>query len=127
MNELMKCVYVFIGGGIGSASRFLTARFFTNFFNTTFPLGVTVVNLAGCFFIGLLLPHLSKGEGNTYFAYLLIIVGFLGGFTTFSSFGSDFMTLFQNKELMKAFAFFLINNILGIALVFLGNYFSIKI
>lgn len=86
---------VFVGGGAGSVLRFLVARWMTptewNDAGPRFPTGTLAVNLIGCVLIGLIAGWCGKRE----WARPLLIVGLLGGFTTFSAFGLDAAKLFD--------------------------------
>src|SRR5260370_37846105 len=80
-----KYLVVLLGGAIGSLAGYLTASAVMSRFLGRFPLGTLIVNLSGCFLIGVLAPKLEP-----YPAWrLFLIVGILGGYTTFSPFPSD--------------------------------------
>src|SRR5260370_23295488 len=77
-----KSLVVLVGGAIGSLARYLTASAVMSRFQGRFPLGTLIVNLTGCFLIGVLAQKLEP-----YPAWrLFLIVGILGGYTTFSGF-----------------------------------------
>lgn len=84
-----------IGGFIGSALRYTVAGFVENSSGVRFPLGTLAVNLAGCAAIGFL-SQLAEIRGVfTAEARVLIFVGILGGFTTFSAFGNETINLWR--------------------------------
>ncbi|MFV0484407.1 MAG: fluoride efflux transporter CrcB [Bacteroidales bacterium] len=86
---------VALGGGAGSALRYLTSLYFMRSFSCNFPLGTFVVNIAGSFIIGLLVGlSVCCGILNNELRFLLII-GFCGGYTTFSTFSVESLRLFE--------------------------------
>ena len=81
----MRYLLVVVGGGIGSLARYLAGSAITTRFGSVFPLGTMVINITGSFLIGLLMTLLSERLPHPNWR-LLLVVGFLGGYTTFSSF-----------------------------------------
>jgi CrcB protein len=79
---------VMLGGAIGSLARYVAATAITSRFESRFPLGTFLVNVSGCFAIGVLMTVLVlRGAHQNW--RLLLVVGVLGGYTTFSSFGYE--------------------------------------
>ena len=101
-----------------SRSRRSTART-----GPAFPTGTLAVNLLGSFLIGLLWSFF-EGSRLTNEVRLLIFTGFLGGFTTFSTFARETTQLFKLGEWKTALVYLGISNILGVALVLAGYYVS---
>lgn len=86
-------LYVFLGGGLGSVLRFLISNYTQKLWNIKdFPLGTFSVNILGCFLIGVASAYFLKIDN--YLKYL-IIAGFCGGFTTFSTFSIENYSLWQ--------------------------------
>ena len=112
------------GGFAGSVLRFLLNREVQNFVpaGTAFPYGILVVNVAGCFMIGVLggvaSAHGILGPNSGARAFLF--VGFLGGFTTFSAFGYDTLTLFRDGALVPALVNVTLQVVLGLGAVWAG-------
>jgi fluoride exporter len=79
-------VLIFAGGGMGSLARYLVGSAVMTRFVTRFPLGTLVVNVTGSFLIGLLMTLLTERFQPHPNWRLVLVVGFLGGYTTFSSF-----------------------------------------
>jgi CrcB protein len=79
-------VLIFAGGGVGSLARYLVGSAVMTRFVTRFPLGTLVVNVSGSFLIGLLMTLLTERFQPHPNWRLVLVVGFLGGYTTFSSF-----------------------------------------
>ena len=81
----MKYLLVFLGGGAGSLARYVAGTAISTRFASLFPLGTMVINVTGSFLIGLLMTLISERMPHPNWR-LLLVVGFLGGYTTFSSF-----------------------------------------
>ena len=97
---MTKLMLVFIGGGLGAMSRFfLTTALAGKLGN--FPLGTLIANLSGSLLMGLLVGLLA-GRTNVESVRLFFAVGFLGGFTTFSSFSAETLTLIQHGQIFAA-------------------------
>jgi CrcB protein len=109
------------GGFIGSVARFLGARYITENFLSSFPFGTMTVNIIGCFLIGIFYGMSERGSLMSEEWRIFLTVGFCGGFTTFSSFASENLTLLRDG----AFVYFLLYTglsvFLGLAATFLGN------
>lgn len=89
------------GGALGSVARFATARLVAQWFPVGFPWGTLVANIAGCFLMGLLATMLAgRTDSVAWRAFLL--TGFLGGYTTFSSFAQETLTLARHGEPTQA-------------------------
>ncbi len=112
----MNILWVFIGGGLGAAARWLLADYLSS--ASSFPMGTFSVNMVGCLLIGIMSAILF----NQAFKWeLLLIVGFLGGFTTFSSFGLDMFKLIQASDYRNLLSYVLLSNVLGLILVIIGH------
>jgi fluoride exporter len=111
-----------IGGFIGSILRYLTSGYAQQISKTIdFPYGTLAVNLIGCFIIGFL-SQLAEDRGVfTNQSRLFVFTGFLGGFTTFSSFGNETLNLMRDSQVVNAFANVGANVILGLFAVWLGR------
>ncbi len=82
----MRYLVVFFGGAVGSLMRYVAGTAIMTRFGGVFPLGTLIINVSGSFLIGLLMTLLTeRGQPHPYWR-LLLVVGFLGGYTTFSSF-----------------------------------------
>ncbi len=109
------------GGFIGTVLRFLVSKYFQVSFDTVFPWGTLVINILGCFLIGVLSGIFEKGAVMSLEWRLFFTVGICGGFTTFSSFSNDAVMLLQNKELLR-FSFYTAMSFFGgIISVILGR------
>ena len=115
----MELLAVFLGGGLGSVSRYALGRVVNEAWPNLFPLGTLAVNALGCFLIGLLYTLFEKHHIPPGMR-LFLITGFLGGFTTFSTFGLESVTLARNGEVSLSLLNILISIVLGPGLVILG-------
>ena len=107
---MVKLMVIAVGGGVGAVGRYLLAGW-------TFPLGTLAVNVFGCLVIGVLGavfggPHLIRQEYR-----LLLMVGLLGGFTTFSTFGLETMAMINEGQFALAGVNVLLSNGLGLLAV----------
>ena len=116
----MNFLYVFLGGGAGSLTRYLVGSAVLKNFSTNFPVATLCVNLVGCLIIGLLTGFAQRSEFFTLNTRLLLITGFLGGFTTFSAFGLETVTLIKRGDTALAFANIALSVGLGLAAVWIG-------
>ncbi len=114
--SISKVILVFFGAGIGGMLRYMTGHLF-KIQSSVFPYSTLLVNVLGCFMIGLLFYYLSAEKNDLR---LFAIVGLLGGFTTFSSFGIEFYYLVQNGKVQMAVIYASLSNICGILAVYLG-------
>lgn len=115
----MKTLFlVGAGGFIGSILRYLIAMLMLQV-RAGFPLGTLLVNIIGSLFIGLLMGIFEKYTGIDALKNFLII-GVLGGFTTFSSFTWEALHLLQEGAYIQFLAYVLISVILGLIVCFLG-------
>ena len=82
----MRYWIVFVGGGLGALARYIAGAAIMTWYGGLFPLGTLVINVTGSFLIGLLMTLLTERYHLDPYWRLALVVGFLGGYTTFSSF-----------------------------------------
>jgi len=117
----MKIFLVMVGGSLGALARYGVSLLAAVLFGSRFPFGTLIVNLAGCFLIGLSFALADRGVNiMNPSVRLLFMTGFLGGLTTFSTFALETVNALRAGTYLVAAANFLSNNIVGAALVFLG-------
>jgi len=110
---------VALGGGFGSACRYLVSIWLLRS-ASGFPLATFAVNLLGCLLIGIFAGLAARHAWLNGEARLLLVVGVLGGFTTFSAFGLDGMQLLRRGEYLIAVSYIGGSVIIGLGAVWLG-------
>ena len=115
----MQVIWVAIGGALGSVLRFLLQSRFQAAHGGSFPIGTLSVNLIGSLIIGFIAGwFLSAPFSNTLRIFLM--VGVLGGFTTFSSFALENLNLLRAGNVKAALVYMLASNVIGIGLAWAG-------
>lgn len=114
---------VFLGGGLGSALRYLISLRLNSVFSNFF-LGTFTVNIVGCLLIGIVLGLSSKENLISSSTALLLATGFCGGFTTFSTFALEKHSLLKSGDILALVLYLSSSIIAGIAAIALGLYIS---
>lgn len=109
------------GSFLGGISRFLLSRFVQNQVISSFPYGTFVVNIIGCFIIGILYGLFEKDQLLSPEWRMFLTVGFCGGFTTFSTFAGENYSLLKDGNFMYLALYASLSVFLGIMAVWLGN------
>lgn len=113
---MTKLLLVFIGGGLGAMSRFLVTTALAGKLGN-FPLGTLAANFFGSLLMGLVVGLLA---GRYESIRLFVAVGFLGGFTTFSSFSAETLALIQGGQIFAAIANIIVSVVAGLAACAVG-------
>ena len=111
-----------LGGGVGSMARYLCQKWFNENYPHPFPWGTFTVNLVGCFLIGIIYAASEKTTVLSPQTRLLLITGLCGGFTTFSTFAFENMTLLRTGDVFYFFLYAVGSVVLGIAAVYIGSF-----
>jgi len=117
---MSKLFLIGVAGFIGTLSRYWMSGVIARRYGETFPTGTLLVNLVGCFLVGLLFYLMEERFLVNQTVRAVVLIGFLGGFTTFSSFGLQTFTLLQDREFAFAILNLTASNIVGLLLVWAG-------
>lgn len=117
---MIKLLLIGSAGFIGTLSRYWLSGLIAKRYGETFPLGTLVVNLVGCFLVGMLFYLLQERFMVNQTMRTVVMIGFLGGFTTFSSFELQTFTLLQNGEFGLAALNAGLSNLIGLVFVWAG-------
>lgn len=117
---IWQSLMVVIGGALGSLARFAVATLLLGRWGSRFPYGTLAVNVSGCFLIGWLMTLPSMRLTDAVPLRLLLVTGFLGGFTTFSAFGYETAVLIRQGSTSAAAINILSNVLAGLAAVLAG-------
>lgn len=123
---MIKILLLLSGGAAGTLARYAVSGWGHKLYLGDFPIGTLLVNLIGSFIIGLAwgVWEMSNISSNMR---TFIFIGILGGFTTFSSYTLETLNLFRDGEVKLGLSNILLNNILGLVLVFVGFIIATKI
>ncbi|MFZ0736580.1 MAG: fluoride efflux transporter CrcB [Candidatus Acidiferrales bacterium] len=117
---MIKYLMVGIGGALGSILRFWVGGYISNRLTTRFPYGTFVINITACFLIGFVVTLLSeKAHWSPNWRYL-IPIGFIGGYSTFSTFEYETFRVFQEGEFFMAALNVVLSVVVGWVSVWLG-------
>ena len=115
----LDVLWVGVGGGVGAIARYALGVWIAERLGTAFPWGTWIINVTGSLVIGLVLTVLTERVVDPAWR-LLLVVGFLGGYTTFSSYTFEALTLARAGEWPFALAYVLGSNVVGLLAVTLG-------
>lgn len=119
----MNILFVMIGGFFGAICRFGLGEW--NGTGDGFPLATLVINLSGCFILGWFLTYVKQNKKIRRELILMIGTGFIGSFTTFSTFSVETINLFQNGLIFMAIFYVLASSVFGILLAYAGYILAI--
>jgi fluoride exporter len=111
---------VMVGGSLGAASRYGISLLSVRLWGAHFPWGTLAVNLLGCFAIGLLIALADRSRLLTPDVRLLLLTGYLGALTTFSTFSLETVTAGRSGLVFHSLANILLNNVGSLSLTYLG-------
>ena len=119
---MKTALIIFAGSGAGGVMRYFIQKFFIDAGFVQFPAGTFVVNIAGCFLIGLFEALAAKNNLISPEWRLALTTGLCGGFTTFSTFANENINLLHNGDYLHFSLYLILSIVLGLGAVVLGNY-----
>ncbi|HJL79853.1 MAG: CrcB family protein [Gammaproteobacteria bacterium] len=121
MSQILKTSLIIgFGGFLGTLFRYAVTSLIDKSSTVSFPLGTVIVNLIGCFMIGLVSGYFSQKVGDQTQLFFFLTIGCLGGFTTFSAVALESQVFIQNGEFIKMLAYVGLQTLLGILLCLIG-------
>ena len=116
--------YLLIGGALGTLLRFLVSGWAHKLMGSNFPYGTLIINTSGCFLIGFIGTTADEGSLLSANFRLLILIGFLGAFTTFSTFAYESWLLLKDGEVLKMWFNLGGSLLFGVVAVILGVFLA---
>ncbi len=114
-------IAIFIGAGVGGVLRYWISLAVAKEYHGAFPLGTFLINIVGCFAIGYLATFFANVMPMRETLRLAVLIGVIGGFTTFSSFGRETFQLMGEGKPIVALWYVVLSNVVGLALVWAGH------
>ena len=118
---MIKLIFIAVGSALGGVARYLLSKIITDHSAGVFPWGTLVVNILGCFVIGVIYGLADKGININDNTKLFLTVGFCGGFTTFSTFAHENYLLFQSGNILNVAGYAALSFFLGILMAYAGH------
>jgi CrcB protein len=120
---MRNAIYIALGGSLGALSRYYLSKMITNYSGGTFPMGTLIVNLIGSLLIGFFYGLLEKTIAPLEFK-AFITIGFLGAFTTFSTYALESINLLREGEIKLGLSNIVANNIVCLIFVVFGFFIA---
>ncbi|KRB60140.1 protein CrcB [Rhizobium sp. Root708] len=117
---MTQALLVALGGALGSVVRYYVGQWALRLAGPAFPWGTLTVNVVGCFVIGVLSELIGRRFGGSPELRMLLMTGFLGGLTTFSTFSLDSIALFERGAIVEGTIYMIASVGLSIGAVFAG-------
>lgn len=113
----MTYLWVFVGGGLGSLCRFGLGQWLNR--SGSYPWGTLLANGLACIILGTLVAYASKQSLSTE-VRLLLMTGFCGGFSTFSTFSNELLQMLRQTDYVSALSYLLMSLLFGLLAIWLG-------
>ncbi|MDK2821581.1 MAG: fluoride exporter [Clostridia bacterium] len=121
--DYLNYLYIALGGALGATSRYIVSTWIYNKSEYLFPLGTFIVNIIGCFLLGVF-SNLTLEKSVSPQIRMMISVGFLGAFTTFSTFSLETLNIIKENNIGIAFLNITLSIIIGLLAVWVGVAFT---
>lgn len=121
---MLNFLVIFIGGGIGASLRHSLSLLTHKYLGINYPYGTFFVNIIGCLFLGFITALVFNKIITDQNLKLFLTTGIAGGFTTFSTFGYESLTLLKQGHILLALIYIISSIVLGILAVFFGSYLA---
>ena len=115
---MMTLIYIFIGGGLGSLARYGVSQFSSHYFSTQLPVATFISNIVSCIFLASVLYIFHEKVNQSAWINPLLLIGFCGGFSTFSTFSNETVQLVINGQWMWAVANVFISILTAFAIIY---------
>ena len=116
---MLKYLVVGVGGFLGAIARYMVATYIGGRYGTSFPYGTFVINMSGCFLIGFIVTLLARTTASQYWRYL-IPIGFIGAYTTFSTFEYETLRAIQDGRMTAGLLNVALSVVVGFVAVWAG-------
>jgi CrcB protein len=113
-------LYIAAGGAVGSVLRYFLSGYIVSTLKTSFPVGTLTVNIVGSLFMGIIIGYMVKTLPHSNEVRAFLVVGILGGFTTFSAFSLDTITLIERGNIVSALIYVALSVFVSIVALFIG-------
>jgi len=114
----MTYLWIFLGGGLGSVARYGVSKIGASYYSGNFPLGTFIANILACLVLALLIVFVVPKNSESTWLQPLLIVGFCGGFSTFSTFSNETTYLMQSGHWGVALLNIGVSILVGVGLIF---------
>ena len=115
---MLTLVYIFVGGGLGSLARYGVSQLSNHYLDTQFPIATFISNTISCLFLALVLFVFHEKVNQSVWINPLLLIGFCGGFSTFSTFSNETVQLVVNGQWFWAIANVLVSVITAFGIIY---------
>jgi CrcB protein len=116
----LKFIYIFLGSGLGGLIRFGLGKWINSWHNSNFPFGTFVVNILACLVLGFVVGLADNRQLISTESKLFWVIGFCGGFSTFSTFSNETLTLYQSGNHIVNITYIVTSVIVCLVATYLG-------